>query len=499
MTREEIVKYLLANPEKMLLKKPFYRGSNTITMSDRSDGESHETNTVLPAALPSVKKRIVTQERFARELDPECHDVIFDENIPSICVKKSDGEAYEIEFRKSGIAMQERIREKKTLAICGNEREFTLHDSQPSEQSKLNYQTYKWYWKESNQDGLGCKAVHTQLGYGDVGLLMYFNEKKQIRGRIFSYQDGYVVISHNDNNNERVMECLYYATEDGVEHIDAYDDTNMYSLVKTEIIREKPEESWRIVSTARHGFSEIPLITKRGDVAWNNVQPLIELYEIIYNIFAVVQKRNGWGILYIKGNIKNELKKIAGSIILQDTTPEGKGAAEFKAPPTPQGILDFLQSILDQIQIGAGVTFILPKDIKTGGDLSGVAMQMTRSFDIESARQLVIDWQNFANKHARLFKEGLAKQLVESGENPNAVTEFADMRITCKFKVWQPFDESAYNQMLCTLRGSGIISRKTAVEKNTIATPDELARIESEDAMNAQLNNTKEEILITEQ
>ena len=54
------------------------------------------------------------------------------------------------------------------------------------------------------------------------------------------------------------------------------------------------------------------------------------------------------------------------------------------------------------------------------------------------------------------------------------------MRVSTSFKPWQPFDESAYNQMLCTLHGSGLISTKTGVEKNTVSTPDEEVRLQNE-------------------
>ena len=49
--------------------------------------------------------------------------------------------------------------------------------------------------------------------------------------------------------------------------------------------------------------------------------------------------------------------------------------------------------------------------------------------------------------------------------------------MSAKLKVWRPFNETEYNQMLVTLKGAGIISAKTAIEKNTISAPDEQARI----------------------
>lgn len=496
-TRAEIVDDLIKHPSKLLLKKPFTRGTNSAFVNDYNDGGDTYTTERREAVLPRIKSKIVSQERFAKELEPNSHDIMFDSNVPSICVKRDDGSFQEIEFKRFGLAFQERIREKKTLSLCGNKRVFTLHDANPDAEMQKNYADFKWHWLQSNQDGLDCKAVYGQLGYGDVGLLMYHNEKGEIRGRIFSYENGYQIISHDDDNGERVLECIYYQSADGARHIFAYDDTFCYEFSDSFVIEQNSGgDSWTLVNMSEHGFSEIPLITKRGNVAWNDVEGLIELFEIIYNIFAVIQKRHGWGILYIRGKFKEDVRKIAGSIILNDTSLDGNGSAEFKTPPSPTGTIDFLQSILDYIQIGSGTTFLLPKDVKTGGDISGIAIQLTRSFDIESATQAVIEWQNFADKHCRLFKEGLAKQLVNSGENPKAITEFAQMKITCRFKPWQPFDETSYNQMLCTLKNSGIISVKTAVEKNTISAPDEEARINTEQGTKANEGQTEKDITV---
>lgn len=481
--RQDIINDYLANPQKLLLKKPFLRGTSSLAIKDSMDGNMVKTNAMREAVLPKVYKNVVSQERFARELDPNCHSVIFDENLPSICVKEKDTNNYlEIKFKKFGIAFQRRIMEKSTLCLCGNKRVHILHDPNPSEELKRNFADFKWHWEETNQDGIETRAVSIQQSYGDVGLLVYMNEKNEVKTRLFSYADGYQVISHRDDNGEPLIDCVYYRTEDGVRHIDAYDDVNHYHFSDS-VPADTPAEStstWHLDFTEEHGFTESPLVTKRGDVPWNNVQDLIELFEIIFNLFAVIQKRHGWGILYIKGKFNETAKKIAGSIILNDTSIDSNGSAEFKTPPTPQNMLDFLQAILDQIEIGCGCTFILPKDVKSSGDISGLAIQMTRSLDIERAANSVIEWQNFVSKHSRLFKEGLAKQLVASGENPKAITEFEKMRVSTSFKPWQPFDESAYNQMLCTLHGSGLISTKTGVEKNTVSTPDEEVRLQNE-------------------
>lgn len=472
---DERIQYLLSHPDELIRKKPFFRGGDTPAMNgEMDDGIDVCITDRVRVRTPRTRKNIVSQERFLKELDPNTHDVMFDENIPSICVKVRGG-FRNIEFKKMGLPYQERIRQKQTLSLAGNPTVFTLYGDAPAEDEKRDYALIKEYWKERNIDGMRTKAIYTQKGVGDVGLLAYRNRRGEIRFRLLSYEDGYVIISHKDENGERLMECVYYTDEDGVERIDCYDDTNIYRMRSD----ETAENGWSM-TTARHGFSEIPLATKRGDVAWNKVQSLIEVYEIIYNIFLVIQKRHGWGILYIRGRVKEQTKQVAGSVILQDTSMDGKGTAEFKAPPSPNGMIETLQALEDEIQKGSSTTFLLPKDVKSSGDISALAIMLTQSLDLEGAARDVIEWQNFMDKIKRLFIEGLAQELVENKKHETAITAFKKLHIGVTLKVWRPFNEYEYNQMLISMKSAGIISTKTAVEKNTVSTPDEEMRLASE-------------------
>ena len=54
----------------------------------------------------------------------------------------------------------------------------------------------------------------------------------------------------------------------------------------------------------------------------------------------------------------------------------------------------------------------------------------------------------------------------------------------CVAKIQTPertMKDNEYNQMLTVLRGAGLISKKTGIQKNTESTPDEESRIESEE------------------
>lgn len=476
MIYEEMINELLSNPDKLIQKKPFTRGMDLSVLP--TFPKDIEQNTMITACLPRYREEIVTQEQFMQELDPNSHNVLFDDNIPSICVKTDNGGYRDIKFLKMAIPFQRNIKDKQLLHLTGNKMKFTLVNTNPTDAQTNAFIKFKQYWDLRNQDGMKTKMVDTQLSLGDAGLLYYFNRKGEVKSRILSYAEGFVLCPHNDNNGERILESVYYR-KDNVEYIDSYDDTYIYRHVRNNEIIEGEEYGWKLIAQERHGFNEIPLITKRGRVAWDNVQGIIESYEILYNVFNAIQRRMGWGLLYIKGKLKETAKKIAGSYVLNDSSIEGKGDAKFLTPPTPQGTIDTLQLMLDNIQLGSSTTFLLPKDVKVSGDISGIAIQLTQSLDIENALQKVIEWQNVADKMVRLFKYGLAVELTKKGEE-TAFNDLESLNINGQFSVWKPMNEYEYNQMLTIMTGAGILSKETGIQRNTESAPDEKIRVKRE-------------------
>lgn len=481
MTEREILKdKLLSNPESLRKKKPFVRGSK-IGVSNSLLPKQVGINEKYTAGSPSIKYIPVTQDELMAELDPYSHKVLFDDNVPAITMKIKNSYV-EIEYKKMALPLQQMIVDKHVMHLCGNKMQFTLNESNPTEKQRNNFVTFKQYWELRNQDGMKTKMVATQKSTGDAGLLYYFDYKGRIKSRILSYADGYVICSHNDDNGDRLLESVYYKS-DGIEYIDSYDDEYIYRYEREAgNIADSEKLGWELTKMERHGFKEIPLVTKHGMVAWNNAQTIIEALEVMYNVFLVIQKRHGWGILYVKGKFKDESKRIAGAIILNDQSIDGNGSAEFKTPPTPQGMIDTMEDMRYRIQEAAGATFLLPKDVKMSGDVSGIAVELTQQLDNETAMQGVIEWQNVADKMTRLFKYGLSKELVQSHINDTAYTDFEDIHINAKFSVWKPRNDTEYNNMLIAMKGGGIISQETAIELNTVSKPDEKMRIEKEDA-----------------
>lgn len=474
MTRKEKIDELLSDPLALIKKKPFTRGT-TESISGMQIENRVSVNEYIDAKLPKLKRYVVSQDQFLKELDPLSHKVLFDENIPSITMKTKEGGYVTIEYKKMAVPFQRLIKDKKVLRLCGNPVKFTLMDTDPTDKQMDDFITFKQFWNLRNMDGMRTKMVNAQLSVGDAGLLFYFDYKGRIKARLLSYMDGFVLCPHNDDNGDRILESVYYSDDNAV-YIDSYDDTYMYRYVQRFDDDSVNSGVWEMQPPIKHGFSEIPLITKRGNVAWDNVQSIIEVYEVMYNIFLVIQKRHGWGILYIKGNFRDESRTIAGAVVLNDTSVDGNGSADFKTPPTPEGMLNTLELMEETIQKGSGCTFILPKDISLSGDISGVAVKISQELDNEGALLGSIDWQNVADKMCRLFKEGLAKELVKKGINETAVTDFENLHINAKFKEWMPQSDTDYNTMLASLKGAGLISEETGIERNTESSPDEKVR-----------------------
>lgn len=478
---------LLADPDKLLATTPYYRRIDASGAQYDVFGRTVESvGTKVKATLPSVKRVQVPIGALLREADPWSHSVLTDENIPSIYVKNSEGGYLKVEQKRLPLPYQQSIAKKQTLHLCNNPMSHVLLNTNPTEAQNKYFIRVKQAWDERNMDGKKTEAVYTQKNESFVGMLFYHDYNGKIKSRILRYSDGYNIITHKDQNGEHILECVYYCVDD-VEYIDCYDDTYMYRLTNAGDIVTDAEgrvvnNGWRYETPVEHGFSEIPLAVKRGKVAWDNVQDLIEVAERTYNTFIVIQNRYGYGMLYVKGKINPKAQKVNGSFILNDTSMDPNADAKMLTPPSPENMKETLDQLEEQIMKGAGTTFILPKDIKMSGDTSGVAVQLTQELDIETALQDVNEWQNFANKMMRLFKEGLARELVNSGEKgfENAITDFEKLNIRTKFVVWRPQSNEAYNQMLTTLKGAGAISVQTLIEKNTESCPDEMARVQKE-------------------
>lgn len=481
---DEIIKSFLVNPETILQKKPFTRGGEYENHIDNN--VDVDINQTIRAQVPSQNKYAIKQAQYLREYDPSLHDIHYNNSIPKFKVKI--GKRYEdIKHVVVALPYQKNIHTKQCLHLCGNPMKFTLlndnydrldYDSLSLEDKKnsINIEQKKLFlefkeeWDYCNMNVTRDEAVRRQKDTGDVAVLFSRNKLGKLKSKVYSYKDGYVLLPHYDMYGELILFAFYYI--DGIskqECLDVFDDTNAYSYVRN----QNPNEikDWVLVSTKNHGFPIIPIAYKRGYVAWEFAQSGIEMLEIISSIDATIKKRHGWGLLWMKGNMKdNTIKREAGNIVFNVSDPDSNADAKYLTPPKAEDIDKLEDKLWEQIQIASSTTFMLPKDIKMSGDVSGIAVKLSMLMDLELALQTANDYADFADKMAYLFAYGLG---LEQG-NP---TKFTGLKIKAKFEVWMPENDMLKDTNLMALAGAKIISTETATEKCSESSSDEKERL----------------------
>ena len=449
-------------PEDMLLKEPFTRGGTVI---GALDGIPVEAGTMVAATPPTRMLKQISQATYLKELDPSMHDINFDENVPKIVAKVGDG-FMEVKYIRMALAYQAKIVEKQTQYLCGKKMRFTLCNHKPKESEKDLFINLKEKWLNRNMDIRKWEVVYKQKSVGDSAWIFYFDDEKQINSKTVSYMDNYTLLPHRDRYGKLDFFAMYFM-KDGQETIEAYDKVNRYVIVKT------TGNEYRLIEVTAHGFDRLPVVYKRGQVAWENAQSIIETTEIIYNIYTVIMKRHGWGLLYIRGKLDPKITKTAGAIILNDPNPDSNGTAEFKSPPSPDGMENLIADLRKQIQWQTSTLFLHPDDIKMSSEPSGIAIKLLLNTALEKASTDARDYDEVADEACQLFKYGLG---IEEGK----ITEYNSLNIRAEFDVWMPQSETEIVNNIVQLKSAKAISNETAAEISPLSAADETARISTD-------------------
>lgn len=471
---ERTIEFYIANPEELLNKKPFIRGGQF--KGNDNLGVAALTN-IIRARLPKLEGNVISQEVYLQEYNPDMHSIKYNKSIPDFKVAINNGNNItEVNIVVTS-ARQKNIHAKQCLHLCGNETEFKMVNSiNPNKKEAQNFVRFKQEWITRNMKQYRDKAVSIQKKTGDCGVLFTLSKYNKLKVRTLSFADGYVIIPNYDDFGDLIACTLYYSVNND-EYIKMYTDTKVYTWVKKSIENGATPQNneFELIDTATHGFTRIPLIYKRGYVAWEFAQSAIEMREVIMAIDSVVKKRFGWHWLWLNADMDNITIDSGEGMVIISNPDVGNDKADAKTIEFPEatGIEKMLETLDDEIQIASSTTQILPKYIKAGNDVSGTAVKVTMSMDYELATQTANDWQEFLDQFVFLFAEGL-------GLEEGLINKYTDLKVKGVFKIWMPESETAYNQMVGQMYQMGVISQETAIEKNTLSSPDEKERVASE-------------------
>lgn len=465
MRRQHDIKWFLEEPTRLLQMKPFTRRGNMNWPF--AEGMTIKNGAMQEATLSNLDLKPITQDLYITEYRPDLHHIILNNSIPKIKVKIDGVELPRdmLELTQTA-SFQKLIHSAHVRNLTANNLEFTLYGDSPSEEERkaFSYIKQEWLWRglEWNK----YMAINTCKQLGNCGVLYSFDStRKKYSVKNFSYEDGYQIIPNYDEFGEEVARSLTYNV-DGKRVIDTFDDEKYYRSVEG-------GNGWELVEERKHGFPRIPLLHKRGKVAWEYAESSIEMWELMANIAAIALKRFGTFALAFWGEMdKGGLQRDASTLIinLSSDTTNGKQDVKVLDFPEPQTMDGYLKTLEEKISLFSSTSFITPKDITTsssGGN--GIALAMSNDYSL--AVQSALDWQHFVNEMVYLHQVGL--DLEEGVDN-----KYAKIRIGAKIIPWSL--ETTNTKLINLGMEAPYLSTQTIVEKCPDAAPDEADRIKNE-------------------
>lgn len=470
---------------ELLTKKPFTR-----ILPDGHYDHGYLLNDVSEVAITpdKLKRKIVTQEDFLRELDPAGHIINDKELYPDVWQQNNeDGRWYIQEIPRYAFSYQQIILVKHLTHLCGNDIQFELSDKNVSTKTREIFDAHRNGWANKNMEVAWYQLAKSVKATGD-GAFVGFLDKGKFGWKVLSFLNGDKLFPHFDLRTGKLnllarTYCNY--AEDGniaKRYIDVWDDTNYYRFVadgdpstlldkaKQLILKIFSTNGYKLEWTERHGFDEIPVAYKRDDngPCWTFSEETIENYEIAFSNLAHSNHDFGLPIMYVKGEGSEELTtndmSYASKIMILPSDGEIGFLNRQDASNAYKAELDKLEdSIYKQ-------SFAVKTPELKSGDTPGVALKIMYSDAFEKAMTDAHEYDGVVDKIISIFNWGYG---IESEKR----LDFINTNIRHYIEPYIHLNTSELTQNLNTAVLGGFLSRQTASEKLPYSTPQEWERI----------------------
>lgn len=465
MIREHDIKWFMENPTRLTMMKPFTRGGEMNLHG--YEGTDVPNNALIDTGFANLTLHPISQDTYITEYRPDLHHIIINKAIPKVKLA-INGTPFQMDEITQTAAFQKLIHSAHTRNLTANPLEFSLLNKTADENETKMFGVLKQELLARDVEWYKYQAINTCKQLGNVGILFSFDKD---RGRYdithYSYEDGYQIVPNYDEYGIEIARSIVYQVEDKL-IIDTFDNKNHYRITQNNL------GEWE-VREERHGFSRCPLLHKRGKVAWEYAESSIEMWEIMANIQAVALKRFGtFALVFIGEMDEGSFKRDSSTLIvnLSSDNTNGKQDAKVLEFPEPQTMDKYLRALEEKISLFSSTSFITPKDITTsnsGGN--GIALAMSNDYAL--ATQGALDWHRFINEMVYLHQEGLDLET-------NGTEHYAQLKIGAKIVPWSL--ETNDTKVTNLAMEAKWLSRKTIIERSPDAAPDELQRVEKEDA-----------------
>lgn len=490
------------NVRDLLTKKPFTR-----ILPDGHYDHGYVLNEVSEVAPihDRLRRKIVTQEDFMRELDPAGHLINDKELFPDIWQKnEEDGRWYVQEIPRYAFSFQQIILIKHLTHLCGNDIQFELSDKRVSDQTREVFNAHRNGWANKNMEVAWYQLVKSVKATGD-GAFVGFLDKGTFGWKVLSFLNGDKLYPHYDLRTGKLSTlartyCNY--AEDGSvtkRYIDVWDDTYYYRFVadgdptnfvekaRQLILKLFTTDGYKLEWMEAHGFDSIPVSYMRDDngPCWTFSEESIENFEVAFSNLAHSNHDFGLPIMYVKGEGSEELTSsdmsYASKIMFLPSDGEIGFLNRQDASNAYKGELDKLEdSIYKQ-------SFAVKTPELKSGDTPGVSLKIMYSDAYEKAMNDANEYDPAVDKMISIFEWGYGIECEQR-------LAFINTNIRHYIEPYIHLNMTELTTNLNTAVVGGFLSRQTASEKLPYSTPQEWERILAE-----QKEKQAQELLLTEQ
>ena len=472
----------------LLTKKPFTR-----ILPDGHYDHGYVWNELseIPVTQDHLRRKIVTQEDFLRELDPSGHIIYDRELYPDIWqMNDEDGRWYIQEIPRYAFAFQQIILVKHLTHLCGNDIQFELSDTKVTDMSRDVFIAFRNGWANKNMEVAWYQLAKSVKATGD-GAFVGFMDNGKFGWKVLSFLNGDRLYPHYDLRTGRLnvfarTYCNY--AEDGTiskRYIDVWDDAyyyrfvadgdpqNLFAKAKQMIFKIFSANGYTLEYQERHGFNRIPVAYHRDEYGpcWTFSEESIENYEVAFSNLAHSNHDFGLPIMYVKGEGSEEV-----------TTKDMSYAAKIMLLPE-DGEIGFLQrqdasnaykAELDKVEDSIyKQSFAVKTPELKSGDTPGVALKIMYSDAYEKAMNDAQEYDGCVDDMVQIFSWGY-------GIESEMRLDFAQTNIR---HFIEPYIHVNFGELIVNLNTSvvgGFLSKQTAAEKNPYAVPSEWERINQE-------------------
>lgn len=477
----------------LLTKKPFYRINADV--GQKVDEPRREIGEG-PLVIDHLNYDIVTQEDFARELDPNSHAINDKEIYQTWMQRDEDGLYYETEWERHAFAFQQEILDDRLVRLTGNDIQFDLSDRTENDDTRQDFYKFKTAWAEKSMERAWYELAKSVLSTGDSAFIGIIRNKK-FYWRVLSFSKGDTLFPHYDRITGQlsIFARQYSDYNDNGElrkYVDVWDDKYYYRFVE-EVSTDNEEDkegSEKINYVGNfsidgyvldekpqvHGFDEIPVAYRRCDSGpcWSNSQETIEHYELAFSRLAQSNSAFGLPILSItQGNGRNVEELTMGdmSYAAKIFLIPSDGKAEFLQR---QDASNAYKSQLDELKrkIYEQSMVVKAPELKSG-DTPAAAIKLLYSDSYNKAMNETQEFDEVIDKMVKIFSWG-------AGIEYESRLKFIHLPLSHFCIPFIPISEGELATILATGVQNGFCSKQTASEKFTYATPQEWSRLMAE-------------------